>query len=413
MSRLFTIARSPSRRRASRSEPATLAQRLDAALADRRFRALPDELEARFQADTAEDQTRALFRAALAAALVYNAQLVAEWSLTPDVASYAAALHFGAVTPALLMIAAFVRSAAHAPLGRDALGAAIPLLIAIQASVIYGASSAEGAPYYLTLLAVIPILSNSSLPLSSRAALWSTAICLVLFAVLARAPNGAATPLFLGGMLPICFCAVMTLLSALQRNRDVRRAYLLDLRHRLRVAEAGAEARHDPLTGLANRRRLEEVAAKLWAEETGHVSPVSVVLYDVDRFKAYNDLYGHQAGDDCLRRVAACALDEIGADDDVAARYGGEEFILVLPRTPLDEARRVAERLRAAVAALRIPHSGGAELGVVTASFGVASADLRERTFEALTAEADAALYSAKRGGRNRVLAAPNGPKAA
>ena len=410
MSRLF--ARAQSRRRSPRGETASLAQRLDDALSDRRFRALPSDLEARFQVDTAQIQTRALLRAALAAALVYNLQLGAEWSLTPDVAPYALALHFGAITPALLIIAAFVGSAG-APLGRDAFGAAIPLLIAAQTAATYCASSAPGAPYYLTLLAVIPILSNSGLSLSSRAALWSTAICLLGFAVLARLPSAAATPLFIGGMLPICFCAVMTLLSALQRNREARRAYLLDLRHRLRVAEAGQEARHDPLTGLANRRRLEEVAAKLWTEEPSHVSPVSLVLYDVDRFKAFNDLYGHQAGDECLRRVASCALDEIGAEDDVAARYGGEEFILLLPRTPLDEAGRVAERLRAAVAALRIPHAGGAELGVVTASFGVASAEPPERSFEELTAEADAALYAAKGSGRNRVLAAPRATRAA
>ena len=87
----------------------------------------------------------------------------------------------------------------------------------------------------------------------------------------------------------------------------------------------------------------------------------------------------------------------------------------MLPRTPLDEARRVAERLRSAVAALRIAHAGGAELGVVTASFGVASADISTRSFEQLTAEADAALYGAKRSGRNRVLAAAvgMGPRAA
>ena len=149
----------------------------------------------------------------------------------------------------------------------------------------------------------------------------------------------------------------------------------------MRVAEVGLEARHDPLTRLANRRRLEEAAQALWASPHGLVSPISVVLYDVDRFKTFNDLYGHQAGDECLQRVAACALEEIGAEDDVAARYGGEEFILLLPRTPLDEARRVAERLRAAVAALRIPHAGGEELGVVTASFGVACADIRICSF--------------------------------
>jgi diguanylate cyclase (GGDEF)-like protein len=185
----------------------------------------------------------------------------------------------------------------------------------------------------------------------------------------------------------------------------------------MRVAEVGQEARHDPLTGLANRRRLEEVASQLWAKDSGMVSPISVVLYDVDRFKAFNDLYGHQAGDDCLRRIAGCASEEIGADDDVAARYGGEEFLLLLPRTPLEEARRVAERLRAAVVAQRIPHSGGEELGVATASFGVATAENVSTSFEALMAAADEALYKAKRGGRNRVVTAgvlaPRGPKAA
>jgi diguanylate cyclase (GGDEF)-like protein len=256
------------------------------------------------------------------------------------------------------------------------------------------------------MLAVIPILSNSSLPLSNRAANFSTTLCLTLLAVLTRTSSSAAKPLILGGMLPVCFCVIMTLISAVQRNRDARRAWLLDLRHRRRMAEMGQEARHDPLTRLANRRRLEEAAAKLWSDEASHVSPISVILYDVDRFKAFNDLYGHQAGDECLQRVAACALEEIGADDDVAARYGGEEFILVLPRTPLEEARRVAERLRAAVAALGITHAGGAELGVVTASFGVACADSAARSFAQLTAEADAALYSAKRTGRNRVVTA-------
>jgi diguanylate cyclase (GGDEF)-like protein len=202
---------------------------------------------------------------------------------------------------------------------------------------------------------------------------------------------------------------VLTLYAAFQRERNARRAYLLDLRHRMRVAEAGAEARHDPLTGLANRRRLDEVAASLWAKDSPLVSPISVVLFDVDRFKAFNDLYGHQAGDECLRRVAACAAQEVEDDGCVAARYGGEEFLLLLPRTGIEEAWRVAERLRAAVVAQRIPHAGGEELGVVTASFGVASADNSAMKFDGLTAAADGALYEAKRGGRNRVQLAPPG----
>ena len=284
---------------------------------------------------------------------------------------------------------------------------AIPLLIALQiGGHLSQPARPRASPYYLTLFAVIadPQQLQPAAEFARRACGRPRSACWLL-AALARVPHAAATPLSIGGMLPICFCAVMTLLSALQRNREARRAYLLDLRHRLRVAEAGQEARHDPLTGLANRRRLEEVAAKLWTEETSHVSPISVVLYDVDRFKAFNDLYGHQAGDDCLRRVAACALEEIGAEDDVAARYGGEEFILLLPRTPLDEARRVAERLRAAVAALRIPHAGRRGAGRRHRQLRRRQRrDVATARSPNLTAEADAALYRAKRGGRNRVL---------
>jgi len=380
------------------------------------MRPLPQWLEAQFQTDTAEDQARGLFRACLAAALVYNIQLLAEFSLTPDAIGLAAAIHYGVVTPCLLLIAAQAR-VALAPLRRDLLGGAVAILIALQVMFTYFASAAPTAPQYFVFLAIIPILSNSTLPLSSRASLWVTAICLTLLAVVIRAPHVGQPEVFVGEMIPLSLCVLITLHSAFQRNREARRTYLLDRRNRLRVAEVGLEARHDPLTGLANRRRLEEAAAALWAKDSAFVSPISVVLYDVDRFKAFNDLYGHQAGDDCLRRIASCAHEEIGADDDVAARYGGEEFILLLPRTPLDEARRVAERLRAAVVALRIPHSGSEELGVATASFGVACADSAHCSFEALTAAADAALYSAKRNGRNRVFASgvgiPRGPKAA
>jgi len=375
---------------------------LDEALSERRFQPLPEGLEARFYADTALGFSRALFQAALAAAAVNIVTLLAEWTLTPDVFAASAALHIGLITPLLLIVAAFVRPEAS-QLRRDLAGLAIPSLLVIQVGVVYAMSASPGRAFYLDLFAVIAILSNASLPLSSRASLWMTTVCLTLMAALSRASAGEV-----GHQVPIALCAVLTLHASFQREGNARRAYLLDLRHRLRVAEAGAEARHDPLTGLANRRRLNEVAQTLWALSSPMVSPISIVLFDVDRFKAYNDLYGHQAGDECLRRVASCAAQEADDDGCVAARYGGEEFLILLPRTPVEEARRVAERLRAAVVAQRIPHAGGEELGVVTASFGVASADNGAMLFDALTAAADAALYEAKRDGRNRVqLAQP------
>jgi diguanylate cyclase (GGDEF)-like protein len=406
LERIFQLVRSPSRRRAPRAGEAVYSLRgLDEILSDRRHGPLPAALEARFEAETAQDQSRALFRASLATALVYSIQLLAEATLTPDALGLAAGLHFGVVVPALLAIAAFARQVAS-PLRRDLMMVAGPILIALQVTATYFASADPRALEYATFLAVTPILANSVLPSSSRAALWVTTVCLLLMALAVRAPHAAASDLLIGQWVPLSICVLLTLPAAFQRNREARRTFLLDLRNRMRMAEVGQEARHDPLTGLANRRRLEEVALQLWAKDAAMVSPISVVLYDVDRFKAYNDLYGHQAGDECLKQIAACALEEIGAEDDVAARYGGEEFLLLLPRTPLEEARRVAERLRAAVVALRLPHAGGEELGVATASFGVATAETPKCSFETLMRAADEALYKAKHGGRNRVVTA-------
>jgi diguanylate cyclase (GGDEF)-like protein len=404
---IFKIARSPSRRLRPRDDVDSVEKSLDAALSERRFQPLPEWLEARFHADTGADGSRVLLQAALAAALVNNVTMLAEWTLTPDVFVLAAALHLGLVTPLLLILAACIRSDAS-PQRRELTGLAIPAVLCLQVAIIYLMSGAPGRAYYLDLFAVIAILGNTSLPLGSRGSLWVTTICLGLMALLGYAPHDGA-----GRQAPIALGAVMTLHAAFQRERNARRAYMLDLRHRLRVAEVGEEARHDPLTGLANRRRLTEVVEKIWAQQDPLVCPISVVLFDVDRFKAFNDIYGHQAGDDCLRRVAACAAQERSDESSVAARYGGEEFILVLPRTPIEEARRVAERLRAAVVALRIPHGGGEELGVVTASFGVAAANHVSVKFADLTAMADGALYEAKGSGRNRVELARETPAGA
>jgi diguanylate cyclase (GGDEF)-like protein len=194
-------------------------------------------------------------------------------------------------------------------------------------------------------------------------------------------------------------------------ERDFRRAYLKKFRDRLRVAIVDAEANHDPLTGAANRRGLEDTVAALWRDGTSD-APVSMILFDIDRFKSYNDIYGHQAGDECLKRVVTAVAAELRVDDISLARFGGEEFLALLPNAREREAREIADRLRRAVVALGILHSG-AELGVISASFGIASAKVGETTFEALVAAADSALYAAKRNGRNMVAGRAPGRQAA
>jgi diguanylate cyclase (GGDEF)-like protein len=163
----------------------------------------------------------------------------------------------------------------------------------------------------------------------------------------------------------------------------------------------------DALTGLANRRRFDEVWAEEWQRAARNGLALALILIDVDHFKAYNDHHGHQAGDDCLRGVAAVLAREARRAGELVARYGGEEFVVVLPGIDAAEARDFAERLRAAVEAEAIPHGHAPAGPYVTLSMGVASSQPRhEADAEALLKDADVALYLAKRQGRNRVLAA-------
>jgi diguanylate cyclase (GGDEF)-like protein len=160
----------------------------------------------------------------------------------------------------------------------------------------------------------------------------------------------------------------------------------------------------DPLTGLANRRRLEKALADEWAQCLATERPVSVVMIDIDHFKLYNDHYGHLEGDHCLRTVAAeLAASARGAD--VVARYGGEEFSIVLPDADLDVARQVAERARLNIACLQVEHATSPS-GFLTVSIGIASAvPGHDGSAEDLVGQADRCLYEAKRNGRNRIAA--------
>ncbi len=204
---------------------------------------------------------------------------------------------------------------------------------------------------------------------------------------------------------PVSEVVLAAKIRAMQRIIQMRQSLLLMTR---KLDTANQELKRltslDGLTGIANRRHFDEVLEREWRRAMRQGEELSILMCDIDYFKAYNDTVGHQKGDDCLRQVAEALTATLDRRGDLLARYGGEEFIAVLPGTSLSGASFIAAQMRKAIIALDIPHPES-PFGHVTASFGIASAvAMPETDPKDIVGAADSALYKAKRNGRNRVF---------
>jgi len=160
----------------------------------------------------------------------------------------------------------------------------------------------------------------------------------------------------------------------------------------------------DALTGIPNRRSFSETILKEYGRSRRNNEPLSVIMCDIDNFKAYNDTYGHTNGDICLKKVAQQVRESLRRPSDFCARYGGEEFVVLLPNTPREGAMHIAEAIRANVEKMKIPNEKSLPFGIVTVSLGVTtSEETAVIDYESLIKYADMALYKAKENGRNQV----------
>ncbi|MBA55254.1 MAG: hypothetical protein CMK89_12435 [Pseudomonadales bacterium] len=205
----------------------------------------------------------------------------------------------------------------------------------------------------------------------------------------------------------------LSLIRDHQHNRIGVAVFIRDITER-KVTEKVLEAMRkdlermsfeDGLTGIANRRMFDKTLDQEWFRMQRHGLPLSLVLIDVDHFKFFNDHYGHQAGDDCLKQVARALQQQIARSSDLVARYGGEEFVILLPETNADDAFHLALNCSAAVRELSIPHAKSSVAECITISGGVFSIVPSNKTNpEYMLQQADALLYQAKKSGRDQML---------
>jgi len=381
------------------TQPITLAA-LEQLLKSKRPR-FPAPLQAAYE----DDRQRILAtysRVLLLRSIVgYNLFIPIDVWLLPKTAWLTLTLHLAIVTPVMVYAAALIRREPR-PAVRDSVIALGPVLITLQIMIIYRLNSGENAWSYQYLTILVIVFTNVNQVLGMRFTVVASAGTVLVY--LAGILTSAAPP-----PVKVISCALMISAGCLSlenkaaMERGNRNHFLRRMRESLQRDEAESVASRDALTGLSNRRHLDERIAALWAGQNAAAQDIAFVMIDIDHFKLFNDFYGHPAGDHCLKRVAAAISSVLRGQDDMAVRFGGEEFVLLLPDTNLETAIQIAERVRRSIETLAIPHEDSPTGHCVTASLGVAAGSAAQDSANLIVA-ADEALYAAKHAGRNQVF---------
>ncbi len=270
------------------------------------------------------------------------------------------------------------------------------IVTGMSVMVMSGLAAAAGQPQFQMGDVLVVVYATLFLGLLSRPVIVVGAALMLSFVGIGWYLGIERGPLIFASC--VAFAAtLMSVLSALRMERLLRENFVEN-----RLLNDFAE--RDGLTGLYNRRMFDNLTNRLWLQAQRNRELLQVILVDIDHFKPYNDLYGHQAGDECIRRVASIIARAAKRPFDFCARYGGEEFALVLYAPSGTDASALPEQIRRETMALKIPHARGQD-GILTVSIGSAAMQPgTKRSLVGLIQRADEALYRAKQLGRNRVL---------
>jgi diguanylate cyclase (GGDEF)-like protein len=374
------------------------------------------QLEAGYSTLRFDPPLEAEFRAALSltnlkqvrAALVLGMLMVIGLSaldflrLPRELSVWSIALRLGIMLPALLLtwFASFRESLQRR---LAAMVAATALLIGLLSLPLGALAVAQGFDFYFTGFVVLTAYIYFLLGLRFVPA---TLVAMTLFAAwlaaIATGPPSISEEVYNG--LFLLFANIIGVTGSYNLEYEWRTNFL---KERILSHRAG----RDGLTGINNRQSFDERLAALWLQTKREGKQIALAMLDIDCFKAYNDLYGHQAGDRCLVSVARTIAEAARRPLDFVARYGGEEFVILLPGATPEYAESLVERLRAKVQGLAISHRGSSAAPSVTVSAGIAHIYPHEghRSMHGFVQLADEALYEAKERGRNRVVMSHGG----
>lgn len=373
----------------------------DRLLAEAKALQFGPEQERQFEAKTGPERVRLLILRAMVGLAIYLGYLGVDYLLTPDALILALALRVGLILPlTVLTVAIIARN--PGPRTRDTL-AAIACAVASGATLLIMFASTDPLRqlqlHSFVLMAIFVVVTLNVRFVVAALSIAGLAIMYGIGVALLPEMDPAAA---ITGFAIFAASSGLSLAAASGFERNMRMAYLFGHSQRQRTHRLEDLSRHDPLTGLGNRRALDEMLASLASDDSPR--EVAVIVADIDHFKSYNDALGHLTGDQCLKRIAGIIASELRGPGDRAVRFGGEEFLLLLPDADLWTAIAIAERIRSAIEAAAIPNPGRPFNAVVTASLGFAAGRLKGGVgADELIRSADAALYAAKNAGRNQV----------
>jgi diguanylate cyclase (GGDEF)-like protein len=369
----------------------------------------PNALEHRFDRDLADRRLRLLRLGAAGGIVASLGMLITDCFLLPDVLGWSLWLRAGVAVPFCLLciwMAPNVEDPSHREWG-VALGGIMGVLICLTLILMSNSEWAEPGLIILNVVVIYCVTMGRFWPSAAVSAVAALGHFQAL-AVIHGPWGGVAIP----STVLLASSIGYSLYCNYRLEYEERLSFLLDLQeHSLQADllqandQLARTARTDALTDVANRRHFDEFLAQVWQDAQQHEAPIALMLLDIDHFKAYNDRYGHPAGDRCLHSVAQAVGSCLRKSGDLVARWGGEEFGVVMTGTKLDIAMLAAERVRQAVIDCGIVHIGSTCSSVVTVSVGVSAITPgRYPGLADFVRDVDAALYAAKARGRNQVV---------